>query len=112
MIESNYQLITKYFINDIFNVDDSYYISIYPIGSFIKELTLPIKKEQISLIKKNNDFEIEEKNILVVSIKEVKKIKFTFKDFGKDDEATDLGFEKSFFCLSKGELIEIIPKDY
>lgn len=111
IIETNYQLIKKFVIKDIFQKDSNYYITIQPLGGLIKDLIMPIKKEQLKLFidGRRTNILIVSNNILVVSLKEVKKIDFSFKGVHQDQETADLGLENSLFFLSKGELIEIVP---
>lgn len=111
IIETNYQLIKQFIIKDIFQKDSTHYITIQPLGGLIKDLIMPIKKEQIKLFLdgRENNILVVSNNLLVVSIKEVKKIDFSFKGVHQDQETADLGLENSLFFLSKGELIEIVP---
>ena len=95
VIESKYQLIAKYYMNDIFQKDSIYYISIWE--GLIKELTLTINKEQVNLLLSK-----ETNKLLVISLKEVKKPKY-FVDY---DEVGSQ--ENSIYFHAKGDLIEIV----
>lgn len=101
IIESKYQLIEEFEINDIFEKDSILYISINPFGR-IKELVLPIIKDQIELFTLHEgDF------ILVVSIKDVKKIKFSFEGNIEDEDNVNISLVNSLSFYAKGELVEI-----
>ncbi len=109
IIESKYQLIKEYSINDIYQRDSVLYVSINPLGS-IKTLILPISKDQMEIIRKKD----ATNNILVVGLNEVKKIKFAFEvSYPESDEEGnmegdfDVSLENSGSFYAKGELIEI-----
>ena len=87
-------------VNDIFEKDSLYFVSIQLFGT-IDELILPISKAQLPIFS-NEDLD----KILVVHIKEIKKIKFEYVG-EREGESVYVGLGNSTGFSSKGELIEI-----
>lgn len=101
ILESKYLLIDWHGINDIFQKDSSFFVSINLYGA-IRELVFPVSKEQI-LAFSNRDLV----NLLVVHIDEIKKIKFVFEG-ETEGEDVSVSLENSSGFSAKGKLIEIV----
>lgn len=105
VIESKYQLIDRIEINDVFEKDSIYFISVnisyYPSFYF----TFPISQdqfEQIYNVADNTDL------IFVVNITEIRKIQFTLNGKIEDTEYASVNLERSDDFIGKGRIIEII----
>ncbi|MEO7315889.1 MAG: hypothetical protein ABIW47_11925 [Ginsengibacter sp.] len=105
VIKSNYQIIEKFRITDIYDVDSVKHVSIVTgiIGSFYLDFVTS-EYQRVQLAQKDKDF------ILVVSIPELKKIKYVIEPHtvGKENEFIDLNIHYSQKFIGKGKIIDII----
>jgi len=104
VINSNYQLIDDNEITDIYEKDSCMYVSLKAGSGFYNDyfFDFPISPAQENILKnKDND------RVLVVSIKDIRKIKFTLE--GEYDEfGTSINLENSSSFIGNGKLIDII----
>jgi len=103
VIESKNQLIEFVNITDIYTKDSSEYVSLqtgfFPSFNF----DFPITKEQESKL-----LNIDDDLILVVSISEIRKIKFELEGEIEDGVSTTINLTNSIDFIGKGEIIEIV----
>lgn len=112
VINSKYQLISKYSIDDFYEKDTSEYISIEthrPEYYF----DFPISKEQKKIILQTSDsWGFKNNTILVVSINDIRKIKLEIKGEvegeDEDDKSAIINLENSYSFIGKGKIIDIV----
>ena len=104
VIDSKYQLIDRIDINDVFEKDSSYFISVnisyYPTFYF----TFPISQDQFEQIFNTDD---NTDLILVVNITDIRKMQFTLNGEIEDSEYASINLERSDDFIGKGRIIEI-----
>jgi hypothetical protein len=104
VIESHYQLIGRFYITDVYMKDSIEYVSLevltYPHFYFDFSIT---KEQEIKLINGDSN-RFRNDLILVVSVNEIRKIKFELT--GETDEEIKLDHTLSF--IGKGKIIDIV----
>jgi len=104
VISSNYQLIDNNEITDIYERDSCMYVSIKAGSGFYNDyfFDFPISYAQENILKSKDN-----NRVLVVSITDIRKIKFTLE--GEYDEfGISINLENSSSFIGKGKLIDII----
>jgi hypothetical protein len=100
ILESSYQLLDNFYINDIYEKDSTYFISIVSSNYISYYFTFPITKEQLNIFVSDVD-----EFVLVVSISEIRQIQFGLIE---DSESAIVILNSTNDFIGKGKLIEIV----
>lgn len=102
VISSKYQLIGDFEITDIYEKDSCEYVSLNTGYYSNCYFNFPISHEQENILKNEDD-----DRVLVVSITDIRKIKFTLE--GEcDEDGASVNLENSFSFSGNGKIIDII----
>jgi hypothetical protein len=107
LLKSDYQLISRFMINDIYKKDSLIYIKLRVFAFTNIYLNLTISQNQARKILSNKDnFFFFNEGVLIVKLFDIKKIDLTLESYPEDEGYCSIEFENSMSFLGKGEIIE------
>ncbi|MFT5253355.1 MAG: hypothetical protein ACI87N_002388 [Flavobacteriales bacterium] len=108
VLKSEYQMISRFRIHDIYNNDSISFIKIETglFPTYYLNLSIP-EKEQKKLLALDKSYYSRANAVLIVKLQEIKKIDLSLDSYPEDEEYCSLEFESSRSFLGKGQVIQV-----